>query len=246
MMDKQFENFKKEFDHLKKLYKNRAVSKKEFKSRLKLLQLKDEHGRCWTIGAQTGEWYYFDGSTWIKAKPPSLSERRVICIYCGRENDLVADSCRFCGEGMDEGDHVCPDCGKPLKKGERFCVDCGTKDLRSEETAEFPDERSGEIFIVRSILPMSLSLVFGGFGLLVGIVLGVFAGATELLSSVHQLMPAFIHNLRSSLGGGVIYGLFGGLYGFLSMWALGFLLAFLTNISISMFDGIKVRIEKKD
>ncbi|MCJ7679086.1 MAG: hypothetical protein MUP70_00025, partial [Candidatus Aminicenantes bacterium] len=67
-----------------------------------------------------------------------------------------------------------------------------------------------------------------------------------LLSSIHHLMPGFIHNLRSSLGGGVIYGLFGGLYGFLSMWGLGFILAFLTNVSISMFGGIKVRIEKKD
>ena len=243
-MDKQFVNFEKEFARLKKLYKSRAVTKKEFKSRLKRLQLKDEQGRCWTIGAQTGEWYYFDGSSWIKAKPPSLSEQKIICIYCGRENDLLAESCRFCGEEMNEDGHVCPDCGKPLQKGERFCVDCGMKDLRGDEGREFPEERSSEFLVVRSIQPFSLSFAFGGFGLIVGVVLGVFAGATDLLISVHLLMPAFLHNLRSSLGGGVIYGLFGGLYGFFSMWALGFILAFMTNVSLSIFGGIKIQIKK--
>ncbi|MFC2157959.1 hypothetical protein ACFLT9_09000 [Acidobacteriota bacterium] len=252
-MQKEFEDIKQEFEGLKRKFKQKSISEKEFKSRLKRLQLKDPDGRCWTIGAQTGEWYYYDGHTWIQDQPPSLQDRKGICIYCGSENDLESDSCLNCGGNVGEGENICPDCGQKLDEDLPFCPDCSQKEIDTCDgnTSEIPEgnpvqESDEAVFLIRSVNPLSLSLFLGGWCLIIGIVLGAFAGATDYFRIVHDLMPPFLHNMQGSLSGGVVYSLFGGLYGFFLGGICGFLSALISNLVFSFFGGIKVKFFRLD
>lgn len=40
-----------------------------FQAAVDELQTQDDYGRYWVIGAQTGEWYYYDGVQWTQADP---------------------------------------------------------------------------------------------------------------------------------------------------------------------------------
>lgn len=40
-----------------------------FQAEVDQLRLQDDYGRYWMIGAQSGNWYYYDGTDWIQADP---------------------------------------------------------------------------------------------------------------------------------------------------------------------------------
>lgn len=50
-----------------------AITQQEFEKRLRELLVTDAGGRTWTIGAQTGQWYYADGENWVPGTPPDLA-----------------------------------------------------------------------------------------------------------------------------------------------------------------------------
>lgn len=261
-MDDQFKNVEKEFEQLRDEFKRKRLSEPDFKKKLRELRLQDQDGRFWTIGAQTGKWYYFDGNDWIESKPPSLEEKRAICVHCGFENDLENAACVFCGESLaekteaEEGEEfTCPKCGRKLDKFSFFCPDCDQKE--EEEEGEKIWEPVGEIDmeppieeepekeeqVLRSVQPLSLGLFFGSIGLLCGIIMGAFAGATDFLPGVVTVLPTFLRELNGSLIGGLFYGLFGGIFGFIAIGLVGFLMAALFNVIFSFIGGIKLQIE---
>jgi hypothetical protein len=59
-MEERFKKVESEFIQLRKDYQKEKITEREFKDRLKQLRLTDKNGRCWTIGAKTGKWYYYD------------------------------------------------------------------------------------------------------------------------------------------------------------------------------------------
>jgi len=261
-MDDQFKNIEKEFQQLKDEFNRKRLSEPDFKKKLKELRLQDQDGRFWTIGAQTGKWYYFDGTDWIESKPPSLQDKRAICVHCGFENDLENEACAYCGENLkereeEEGEEefTCPNCGKKLDKYSFFCPDCDKKE--EEEEREKTWESVGELDIeppfeedpekkdqvLRSVHSFSLALFFGSFGLLVGIVMGAFAGSTDFLPGMVGVLPSFLRELHGSLIGGLFYGLFGGIFGFILIGLAGFLIAVLFNVIFSFIGGIKLHLE---
>ncbi len=270
-MDDQFKNVEKEFNHLRDEFNRKRLSEPDFKKKLKELRLQDKDGRFWTIGAQTGKWYCFDGNDWVEAKPPSLEEKRAICVHCGYENDLENDACVYCGEELkgeaiqepDETEEApkefsCPKCGRILDKYSFFCPDCDqSEDEEGEERqdiswgpVEEPDaglpagpEPGREEQVLRFVQPFSLALFFGALGLLGGIIMGAFAGATDFLPGLVNILPSFLNELNGSLIGGLFYGLFGGITGFLALGMVGYLLAALCNLIFSFIGGIKIRIE---
>lgn len=263
-MDDRFKNVEKEFAQLRDEFNRKRLSEPDFKKKLKELRLQDQDGRFWTIGAQTGKWYCFDGNDWIEAKPPSLEEKRAICVHCGFENDLENDACAYCGEelkakdtGETEEEFACPKCGKSLDKYTFFCPDCdkGVEDEEEEEgkswePEEEPDiepptgeEPAGEEKVLRSIQPFSLALFFGCLGLFGGIIAGAFAGAADFLPGLEAVLPSFLSELSGSLIGGLFYGLLGGIAGFIAVGLLGFVTAVLCNIIFSFIGGIKLHIE---
>ncbi len=96
-MADQFREAEATFSLLREKFKDKRISPQEFADSLKQLRIKDEEGRFWVIGAQSGKWYAFENGEWIEAKPPSQMEKKAICIACGFENDLEAETCARCG-----------------------------------------------------------------------------------------------------------------------------------------------------
>lgn len=261
-MDDQFKNVEKEFQDLKDEFNRKRLSEPDFKKKLKELRLQDQDGRFWTIGAQTGKWYCFDGNDWIESKPPSLQDKRAICVHCGFENDLENEACAYCGESLKEKEEeeggeefACPNCGKSLDKYSFFCPDCDKKEEEEEgeKTWEpigefdfeppFEEEPEKEEQVLRSVQPFSLALFFGSLGLLVGIVMGAFAGSTDFLPEMVGVLPSFLRELHGSLIGGLFYGLFCGIFGFILIGLAGFLIAVLFNVIFSFIGGIKLHLE---
>jgi hypothetical protein len=261
-MDDQFKNVEKEFKQLRDEFKRKRLSEPDFKKKLKELRLQDKDGRFWTIGAQTGKWYYFDGNDWTDSKPPSLQDKRAICVHCGFENDLENEACSYCGESLmkrkeleGEEEFTCPTCGKSLDKYSFSCPDCDKKEEEEEmektwdpiEDIELepPEEETAERDerVLSSVQPFSLALFFGSLGLLVGIIMGAFAGATDFLPGVIRILPPFLSELNGTLIGGIFYGLFGGIFGFAAIGLVGFLMALLFNVIFSLIGGIKLHLE---
>jgi hypothetical protein len=133
-MEKSFSQVNEAFDTLKAKFQTGEISRQEFIDEMKKLRIRDDEGRFWMIGAQTGKWYYFDGKEWIQSVPPSQAARTAICVYCGFENKIDANSCARCGGTIGEEPTKCPDCGAPLNRPFMACPKCGI--VPGGETAE--------------------------------------------------------------------------------------------------------------
>lgn len=258
-MEKQFEDVKNDFNQLKQKYRQKKISDREFKSCLKKLRLRDHKGRWWTIGAQTGNWYYFDGERWIQEKPPSLDERKAVCIHCGYENDLEAEVCAYCGEKIREGEkkeaedlkeeedtlsQVCSQCGRRVESWEKVCSHCGASlDKGAQDVHESEEKLETSFRVFRSIHYFSFLLFWGAVGLFTGLLLGVFTGTTEFFKGIVQVLPAFIANIDGTLVRGVFYGILGAILGFGIFGSFGLLIALIINAVTSLIGGIKIRME---
>jgi len=271
-MQKKFNEVEAEFKRLKKRFELRKISDREFKDRLKKLRLNDQTGKCWTIGARTGKWYYFDGKNWIEAKPPTLQEGKAICIYCGYENELENETCNYCGGNLGGGDFSCPKCGCKLASLSLPCPECEEEniapeieppapaqniipsvstwekftDLDSEigEKEEALADDGGPNYILRTISPLSC-LFFGGIlGFIAGVILGIFTGASSFFLKTVAVLPGFLQSIHGKFFGGIVYGILGGCVGFIIIGVLGILSAVTANLLFSFIGGIKIRLEK--
>ncbi len=133
-MERSFAQINEAFDALKAKFQAGEIPRQEFIDEMKKLRIRDDEGRFWMIGAQTGKWYYFDGKDWIPAEPPSQKDKAAVCIYCGFENKLEAAACARCGGTIGDEPTKCPDCGAPLRKPFMTCPKCGT--IPGGETVE--------------------------------------------------------------------------------------------------------------
>lgn len=65
-----FGEVEKRFQELKNKLDAGVISEEEFEAELRELYIMDGEGRYWMIGAQTGQWYYYDGTQWVQASRP--------------------------------------------------------------------------------------------------------------------------------------------------------------------------------
>ncbi|MCX6578340.1 MAG: zinc ribbon domain-containing protein [Candidatus Aminicenantes bacterium] len=250
-MDTQFKDIEQAFNDLKKKFQAGEISRQEFVEEMKKLRLKDGQGRFWMIGAQSGKWYYFEGKDWVQSEPPSLAEKKAICIYCGFENKLEAEICARCGGNLIEGPKVCPKCGTKLEEPFLTCPNCSSQLEASEpERAarakpEEKAEESGTRSILRAVHPVSTLLFGGTFGLFLGIILGAFAGATAAFTQSLAFFPAALLELQGKLLGALIYAVLGGFGGFLVVGAFSFLVALISNFILSLVGGIRFTVGKR-
>jgi hypothetical protein len=91
---------------------------------------------------------------------------------------------------------------------------------------------------------LSFFLFLGAVGLLLGIFIGAFVGATNYFSGIVKLLPPFIKENKGNLLGGIIYAGLGGVLGFIVFGLLGFCNALFINVVSSFVGGIKVDIER--
>ena len=221
------------FNELRARFHERKISSQEFADSLKQLRIKDDEGRFWVIGAQSGKWYAFENGEWVEAKPPSQLEKKAICIACGFENDLEAETCARCGSRSGET----ADIADPEGLDGTAALDA-PPDGNAVETA--PAARGTEI-TVRSLDLLSFLWFFGVLGLFAGLLFGLLAGATSLFSGFMSRMPGFFVDHQGDLWGGLASSVIGGLLGFVAGAAGGALTAVVSNGILSLTGGLRIR-----
>jgi ribosomal protein L40E len=245
-MADQFREVESAFSRLKEKFSQGRISQPEFIDALKQLRIKDEAGRFWMIGAQSGKWYFFNGDDWVQAKPPSFSERKAICIYCGYENDLEAETCVRCGSQKPQTGTVqlCPRCGARLENPDAPCPDCEPLARMSADGGVPPDApvaaAGGTNLIIRALHAASFFWFFGVLGLFAGMLLGLLVGVTSFFPGLVAALPGFFADIQGKLLGGVVFTVAGGCLGFLVGGPAGFAAAAAANGVLSLVGGIRV------
>lgn len=244
-MTDQFKEVEDAFQRIRRQFRNKEISRREFIDQLKKLRIRDKEGRFWMIGAQTGKWYYYDGRQWVQAELPSPPRKKVKCYTCGLENDPDARTCERCGESLEEKEPVCPRCGRKLETAFQKCPTCSVEEL----TLDYSEEdilriKETENFVFRRVNPLSLFFLVGGLGVVLGLIFGAFVGASDFFSALARPMPEFIETLQGTLMGGIFYAVLGGIFGFFFLGLLGYLAAHLTNGILSIIGGLRVSLDK--
>jgi len=256
MVDKRFQIVESNFERLHQKFIKGQLSREQFAESLRKLRLFDDHGRCWMLGAQSGQWYFYDGKKWVKAEPPADSRETKSCPVCGYDNDVQAEVCSRCQSSLTEGPArlACPGCGRLLAEGQSICPACGAT-VRADENQNQAKDQSQpvggkkineetDLWYLNAADPLSFLLFFGGLGILLGILFGLMAGATEFFPGLPALLPAGLQEMQGNLVGGLVFSFLGGLLGFLIMAAGGFILAFLINASIYFFGGPGFKLQR--
>lgn len=227
-MSSPFKDVERAFQSLRRQFREKEISRREFVDRLKKLRLRDGQGRFWMIGAQSGKWYFFDGRDWVLSDPPSEDSGRTRCLGCGLEN-----------EG---GTEICARCGEPLKTKEADGHREAEEPSLEEEEALF--ENAGESFVLRRLSAFSFFFFGGATGLILGLIGGVFAGASDFFSGMAKILPEALGTLQGTLMGGVVFAVLGGLLGFVLLGAIGYLLAQLFNGISAIVGGFHVKLDR--
>lgn len=225
-MGDQFRDAEETFALLQRNFAGGKISRGEYVDSLKRLRIKDDEGRFWVIGAQSGKWYAFEGGEWVEAKPPSQLERKAICIACGFENDLEAEFCARCGNRSDD------------EVPETPAAADGARPVEAEEAA---DPATGKEHVIRFLHPLSFFWFFGVLGLFAGILFGLLVGVTSLFTGFVAGLPGFFVDHRGDLMGGLVFSVIGGVLGFGIGGAAGAALAFASNGVLSLVGGVRYR-----
>jgi hypothetical protein len=229
----EFRNVETALVRMKRRFRNKEITKQEFIESLKKLRVRDDQGRFWMIGVQTGQWYVFDGRKWTPSHPPSAGEGKAICIHCGLENDLDVEACERCGglvDGADDED-----------RSESFSDTDGLLENLGRVTGEgdFAEEES--VRVLKSVHSTSLALVAGTAGAFFGLLAGVLAGSTTFFPALSSALPEFLKDIQGKLLGGILFAAAGGIAGFAASGVLGWIAAGILNGILSLSGGIKFR-----
>lgn len=96
-----FERVEARFAELKGELSRGNITAEEMRNELKELMIKDEVGNYWMIGGKSGQWYYYNGSKWIRKDPEYLQEEEA--EEPGQE-DLSAETRYQVGDKEEEED----------------------------------------------------------------------------------------------------------------------------------------------
>jgi len=232
-MGDQFREAEAAFNELQARFHDRKISTQEFTDSLKKLRIKDDEGRFWVIGPRSGKWYAFENGEWVEAKPPSQLEKKAICIACGYENDLEAETCVRCGRRSGEAaEGTAP---------EELAGTAALDALPDAGAAGTANAARGTGVAVRSLDVLSFLWFFGVLGLFAGLLFGLLAGVTGLFSGFMSRMPAFFADHQGDLWGGLASSVLGGLLGFAAGAAGGALAAVISNGILSLTGGLRFR-----
>lgn len=233
-LNQAFQRTEAAFYQLRFLYLSGQITTKEFESELKKLRVQDEEGKFWTIGAQSGKWYCFDGEKWLRADPPF------------REGDW---------QEMDHsalGYFLIPRSNQEEGRKREAKTDEPTAEVSSlnlDLMAEAVPEREKK-WNISSIPPFPASLFWGVVGSLTGIVAGAVIGSTSFFLNRLNFLPVFLQELQGKLTGGLLFAVMGGLAGFFIGALTGFILALIFNLASSLTGGFsfnaKLKKEEKE
>lgn len=106
-----FDEMNHTFLNLKAQWAAGRMDRDTFVRKVYELRLTDDQGTWWQIDPDSGGWLRWDGSTWIRSKPPGFERS---------------------DPRLKEARYLCPNCKTPLSPGIRFCTACGNP-LKPEE-----------------------------------------------------------------------------------------------------------------
>lgn len=229
-MADQFREAEANFAHLREKFQAQKLTPQEFADSLRQLRIKDDDGRFWVIGAESGKWYAYENGEWVERKPPSQMEKKAICIACGFENDLEAETCARCGRRPDDAAPDGPEESAPP-------ADAAAGSAAADPAMPAP----GSMGTIRAVDAMSFLWFFGVLGLFAGLLVGLLAGVTGLFAGFVDRLPGFFVEHRGDMLGGLVCSFLGGLFGFVAGAAGGALAAVVSNGILSLVGGIRFR-----
>src|SRR5512135_2432295 len=230
-MGDQFREAEATFSQLREKFEQQKISPQEFSDSLKQLRIKDDQGRFWVIGAQSGKWYAFENGEWVEAKPPSQMEKKAICIDCGFENDIEAETCARCAGRSGAAAQA------ELEGAEGAALPAASASFGTDAVHRPP----GATVTIRSADVLSFLWFFGVLGCFAGLLFGLLAGATGLFGGFVARLPAFFVDHQGDLWGGLASSVIGGIIGFAAGAAAGALTAVVSNGILSLTGGIRFR-----
>jgi LysM repeat protein len=71
-----FQELQRHYNELREQFDADQISEEEFREEIEGLQIQDEQGRYWTIGAQSGQWYRYDGRQWVQETPIPMTKHQ--------------------------------------------------------------------------------------------------------------------------------------------------------------------------
>ena len=248
MKNEKFQQVENRYQELKSQREGGEISVAQLKQALKKLMIVDDRGHYWMIGGKTGRWYRHDGGQWIVDDPASLTQplespvpTPEVRLNPSAEKSGVSTmpreqtaNCRVCDAVIPAEAEYCPACGANQNE---------IAQVRTTPHTDFG--RSGETVLqLRSIRPFSMLFLLGGFGLILGVVLGASFGIFNILGDLIYQFPRMLQETRGKVQGGLIFGVLGGITGFIT-FALGALVVSgIYNILAELFGGIRFRVRQ--
>ncbi len=113
---------------LRRAYEAGSLGRERYERMRKGLKFTDEYGRIWSIGLNTGAWYYNFDFEWHPGEPHSMLARTdsgaQVCLHCGEQSpSRSAVYCIICGRPLAslpvEGSIV-PDADPPPRPASRL------------------------------------------------------------------------------------------------------------------------------
>ena len=137
----------------------------------------------------------------------------------------------------------CPACKAEVYDDAVQCPTCGTHEgapRTDEEIPRLPGRHMGRrLFVLRSLKPLSFMFFGGTLGLLGGIILGAYAGATRALPDIVSVLPDFFAESQTKLMGAIAFAASFGIFGFLALGLFFALAALIVNLILSLIGGLK-------
>ena len=91
-----------------------------------IVVLRDANNELWTPGAQSGNWYRWDGRQWIPGNPPERLVIPKLPAELAPEPDPTPQPLTQWTPPKDPNLKVCAKCGAE-NVGKKFCTKCGSK-----------------------------------------------------------------------------------------------------------------------
>lgn len=224
-LERELKNLKLEFNRLRRLYLSGRLSQREYIAELKKLRVKDKEGKYWTIGARTGQWYYFNGFHWVRAEPPlegltqeELNSEREEIFPLSRKEETKES------EDVLQSLFISPEEAP-------WDLNSGSEEPRSNQVK----------YVFFSLPLLSTTLFFGGLGLLFGLLAGAIVGSTQFFLASLRFLPLFLQEIMGKLTGGIILATLGGLTGFIAGGLIGLLLSLAFNLTASFMGGLVIK-----
>lgn len=251
MSTDKYQGIELKYNELKARLENGEITSEQMKQQLKKMMILDEKGRYWMIGGKSGKWYMYNGTEWKEDDPhkvePAVPEQSSHTrFYPQQEIDLPTSETQQASSEtiVADLDYVlCKSCRSKIPVDATYCFKCGTS---QKEGVSVPSTAVGtrqtEI-LIKSINLISFIFLLGGFGLILGVILGASFGIFNIGGDLIYQFPRMLQETRGKIQGGLLFAVMGGLGGFVACAFLSIVITAIYNAVAYLFGGIRLKVK---